>query len=166
MSKNKIDKRKYKWYDFIMKVYFYNREKVTDEYIRESIGDSKAEVLRTAKGKPYLENGPFVSVSHTGDIVVVAVSESEIGIDAERKDREVKKQEELIRKYFSERETEYANTREKFLEIWTKKESYGKFTGEGLGDIGKDVFSHKGRYEKIEKDGYIIFAYREDENDL
>lgn len=166
MSKNKIDKLKYKWYDFIMKVYFYNREKATDEYIRESVGNPEAKVLRTPKGKPYFENGPFVSVSHTDDLVVVAVSGSNVGIDAEKTDREVKKQQEITQKYFTEKEKEYANTREKFLEIWTKKEAYGKFTGEGIGDIGKDVFSHKGRYEKIEKTGYIIFAYREDENDL
>lgn len=145
-----------------MKVYFYKKEKATDEYIRESVGDSKAEILRTDKGKPYLEKGPFVSVSHTGDIVVVAVSENEVGIDAEKMDREVKKQEEIIQKYFTEKEKEYATTREKFLEIWTKKESYGKFTGEGIAHIGKDVFSHSGRYERIDKDGYIIFAYRED----
>ena len=84
----------------------------------------------------------------------------------EKKDREIKKQEELAEKYFSQKEKEYATTRERFLEIWTKKESYGKFTGEGVAHIGKDTFSHKGKYERIEKEGYIIFAYREDEDDL
>lgn len=149
-----------------MKIYFYKREKATDEYIRESVGNPEAKIYRTAKGKPYLENGPFVSVSHTDDLVVVAVSKNNIGIDMEKKDREIKKQEELAEKYFSQKEKEYATTKERFLEIWTKKESYGKFTGEGVAHIGKDTFSHKGKYERIEKEGYIIFAYREDEYDL
>ena len=149
-----------------MKIYFYKREKATDEYIKYSLGNPKAKILRTAKGKPCLENGPFVSVSHTDNLIVVAVSESNIGIDMEKKDREIKKQKELTEKYLSQKEKEYATTRERFLEIWTKKEAYGKFTGEGLSDIGKDTFSHKGQYERIEKDGYIIFAYTEVQNDL
>ncbi len=149
-----------------MKIYFYKREKATDEYIKDSVGNPEAKILRTAKGKPYLENGPFVSVSHTEDFIVVAVSENNIGIDMEKTDREIKKQEELTEKYFSQKEKEYATTKEKFLEIWTKKEAYVKFTGQGLSDIGKDTFSHRGKYERIEKEGYIIFAYREDEDDL
>ena len=41
------------------------------------------DVKYTDKGKPYIENGKKFSISHSGNIVIVAVSDFEVGVDAE-----------------------------------------------------------------------------------
>lgn len=86
-------------------------------------------------GKPYLENykNIFFNLSHCAGLAVCAVSESEIGVDAE-----------LIRPYkgsaakrlFSESERNYifeaADANEAFFRVWTLKECLGKAVGTGI----------------------------------
>ncbi len=105
-------------------------------------------VIRTkANGKPYLLDIPDIhfGISHTETCVVCAVSPIPVGIDAQsgggRHDR-------IITRLFSDREREYvleggAVSEERFLRIWTMKESLVKLTGKGMSDnFGKtDVLS-------------------------
>ena len=68
--------------------------------------------------KPYV-NDVFVGVTHTDYFLIICVSDFEVGIDAEKKDRYVKNKKRIIRKYFSKNEAEYSlDSDEKFLEIW------------------------------------------------
>lgn len=78
-------------------------------------------------GKPYFEGG-FLSISHSGEWVLVAVSETEIGVDIEK--IRPADTERLNRKYF-------ADSPENFFENWVKKESMFKKLGTGLKGTGE-----------------------------
>ena len=88
-------------------------------------------------GKPVLHNRPDVhfSLSHSGEIAVCAISESNVGCDIESvgKFREL-----LAKKICSPAELEYLYSLDEneraggFTRLWTLKESYMKFTGDGL----------------------------------
>lgn len=94
-------------------------------------------------GKPYLPEAPHIhfNISHTRGLVICAVSDREIGIDAEYM-RDFR--ESLIQRVCSEAEKKYIFQgqdkrnreadicRERFTRIWTLKESYIKAIGKGL----------------------------------
>lgn len=86
-------------------------------------------------GKPRFEaKGVFVSISHSGGMCLAAVSDREIGADIQLSDREAERLTSLSERYFSPDELAYVKKApsERFYEVWCKKESYLKYTGEGL----------------------------------
>ncbi len=87
----------------------------------------------TSKGKPFISGASEFNISHSQNIVVCAVSNSEIGIDVE-KIRDVNINNFKI--YFSTDEyTDIENSsaiNKSFFKYWTKKESFAKAIGEGL----------------------------------
>ena len=91
-----------------------------------------------ARGKPYVTNYPFFfSLSHSGEYVLCAFSQEEIGADIQQK-RECRTQ-RLAERFFSGEEKKLfyqcAGDREKrdfFYERWCRREAYGKLTGEGV----------------------------------
>ena len=80
------------------------------------------------KGKPYLPEFPglYFSLSHSGDYVALALSCHPVGVDIQEK-RELT--EALQMKYFTEEERKSGY--EPFA-VFSGKESYIKFTGEGM----------------------------------
>lgn len=81
-------------------------------------------------GKPYLKNNSiFFNISHSGDYIVCAVSDREIGVDIER----ITLKEMLIDRICTENEKKYPMTAENFTKIWVMKESYVKMLGTGVG---------------------------------
>lgn len=87
-------------------------------------------------GKPYLlKYCDFqFNISHAKDVIAIAISDKPVGIDVEPI-REAPLQ--VANRFFTESEVSYMkqtnNDRDKrFYEIWTKKEAYVKYTGEGL----------------------------------
>lgn len=99
------------------------------------------DIKKGYRGKPYIENSPFhFNISHADGIVVCALSQSEIGVDAESI-REVS--DRVMRRCYSDSEIEYINSCEDknvaFTRLWTLKESYVKLTGEGVGTDLKSV---------------------------
>lgn len=90
-----------------------------------------------ANGKPYLKEYPFYfNLSHSGEYVVCAISEKEIGIDIQEHRENVSKR--IAERYFSEGEKRILEncSDEEYIQIfydfWAKKEAYGKMTGEGI----------------------------------
>lgn len=96
-------------------------------------------------GKPYFKNLPwYFSMSHSGEYVFCAVSEREVGADIQK--CKPLKNHHLEKRYFTVREQQLLEgktegERQKiFYRLWTKKEAYGKLTGDGIGDaIGLDM---------------------------
>lgn len=94
-------------------------------------------IVRTDKGKPYLEDFPDLhyNISHSGEWVVMAQSDREVGIDVERI-REP--QYRIAERFFSAYELQELNRltgdakKEFFFDLWTLKESYLKLLGKGL----------------------------------
>lgn len=92
-------------------------------------------------GRPYFcDRMCDFSITHTQNHVFCAVIEGEeptrIGIDAEDLERpDFSNLDEMAARWFSQNEQKAflaSPTKETFLRIWTRKEAYVKYTGEGL----------------------------------
>jgi phosphopantetheinyl transferase len=84
-------------------------------------------------GKPYLRDGSvYFNLSHSGEYVVLAVSDREVGVDIEKIKPYPKK---VATRFFTQKEQawlESESTDENFFRIWTGKESVMKAAGQGL----------------------------------
>lgn len=102
--------------------------------VLEDAGLSMEDITYGKNGKPQIE-GLHFNLSHSGDMVILAVSDNEVGCDIE-KISDVK--EGIVDRFFAESEIEYLNKFEgiekqrEFFRLWTIKESYMKLTGEGM----------------------------------
>ncbi|MBR0416646.1 MAG: RecX family transcriptional regulator [Firmicutes bacterium] len=90
------------------------------------------------KGAPLVDEG-FVSISDTKNYWACAFSDRPVGIDIEELSRSVspsvvKRLHEAERKYLEPLSEGSSEWKEELLTIWTRKESYAKFTGKGLAE--------------------------------
>lgn len=95
------------------------------------------EIIR--EGKPYIKDYPYqFNLSHSGDYLLLAVGDAPIGADIEKI---TKIRPKMMEKYFNPAEQKQVQTSgiKKFFEIWTQKESYVKYTGEGIKALSKDL---------------------------
>lgn len=87
-------------------------------------------------GKPCFRIHPEVrfNISHSGDLVICAVSDFEIGIDIQEKSR--MNTDRIAKKVMSSAEhKKYLESSERqdfFYRVWVMKESYVKWTGDGI----------------------------------
>ena len=97
-------------------------------------------VSRTDTGKPVVSQGMHFNLSHSGDLILLAMSDQRpVGVDIERR-REVVKVGALTRRWLSAAEkTEVARLRERgadesdaFLRVWSLKEAQLKALGVGI----------------------------------
>lgn len=85
-------------------------------------------------GKPQIEEFYF-NLSHSGNMVLCAVSEKPVGCDIEKIETPTLR---IAKRFFTEKENEYLENieenkmAEEFFRLWTMKEAYVKMTGEGL----------------------------------
>jgi 4'-phosphopantetheinyl transferase len=100
----------------------------------------KVRVSRTGTGKPVVAEGIHFNVTHSGDLVLLALSEQRaVGVDVERK-REVERVRSLMQRWLTESErddcaqlaTLGATPSEAFLRIWSLKEARLKALGVGI----------------------------------
>ena len=96
-------------------------------------------------GKPYLADYPelFFSLSHSGNVVALVISEQEVVLDVQQY---VTVKDSLAKRFFTEEEafllsheTDKESYERLFFAMWSIKESYIKFTGCGIGQ-GLDSF--------------------------
>ena len=99
----------------------------------------EAGLALTAAGKPYLpaQPGIHISLSHSGGLAVCAAGDRPLGVDIERP-RTFRSS--LLRRCFSEAERAAAEP----LRLWVLKESFVKWTGEGLSDLPGSVLRFEG----------------------
>lgn len=97
------------------------------------------------KGKPFFLDYPdfHFSLSHSGNVVALAVSKQEIGLDIQEY---VQIKRDLAKRFFSKEEQEMLLEqkgedayKELFFMLWSIKESYIKYTGLGMSH-GLDTF--------------------------
>lgn len=128
--------------------------------LNEYFGINNPKILKTAKGKPYIDNnGVYFSISHTYGLVACAVSDSPVGIDCEKITTKYdKKVESFANRYFLENEINLLKNEEFsslcFYKIWTAKEAIYKMQGGDRPITKIDVTAHTVNYI-FEKD-YII----------
>ena len=75
-------------------------------------------LFRTEKGCPYAKGLPYFSITHSGDWVAVAVSETPVGIDME-----------LLRPVDTKLAERIGADPNRFFEEWTAKEAHYKIFG-------------------------------------
>lgn len=100
-------------------------------------GDDFA-IVRKEHGKPYITGGDrpvFYNISHSGDYLLCALSDTEVGVDIERV--EVARM-NVAERFFHPAEIkslQYLSGKEQddlFFRYWAAKESFLKYTGKGL----------------------------------
>lgn len=105
-------------------------------------------IQRDIGGKPFgkilkgdLEESMAISLSHSGSWVLCSIGRGESGVDVET---ETEAWEEIAERFFLPQEAKFLQKmpplcrKQAFLCYWTIKESYLKYTGEGLtGDLSK-----------------------------
>ena len=103
-------------------------------------------------GKPFVENSNAVNIqfniSHSGDYILIAISNDEVGVDIEMI-REEFDYSDIIGEYFSTAEINFIkqnNSAERFFMFWTRKEALLKATAKGLDDDLKLVCSMDGTH--------------------
>ncbi|MFB1050813.1 4'-phosphopantetheinyl transferase superfamily protein [Paraliobacillus sp. JSM ZJ581] len=103
------------------------KEKNNKEKMFKKIGINEKDIKYSIYGKPYLQKS-FISISASGKWFVIALSHKNIGIDIQCitkvKDRDFIRS--ICNADLSQRN---------FYKLWTRIESYLKFTGEGLNGI-------------------------------
>ena len=138
--------------------------RLMEKFLADTYGFSVKDITRGEKGKPSVENINY-NVSHSGNLVICAVSDRPVGCDVELV-RAVKQN--VADKYFSESEKAMP-----FFKIWTAKESYLKMTGEGIADDLKNIeivfdennqkmfIKRNGNMEKCTLEEYSVPGYSE-----
>lgn len=97
-------------------------------------GENPEKITYGPEGKPQAENIHF-NLSHSGNLVICAVSGKAVGCDIEK----IRKEPEGVAEHFFHRsEVQYLQKFQEpersktFFRLWTWKESFVKMTGEGL----------------------------------
>lgn len=105
---------------------------------------SALEYTENENGKPYIKNEPRIhfNITHTKGLCAVAISDSEVGIDAEySSELSERRLKNIVNSgYFSKSELSAFGLAERtaesackdFYRLWTAKESVVKCTGEGI----------------------------------
>lgn len=116
------------------------------------------------KGKPYIEGKPHIhfNISHTDGLLVIAVSECSVGVDAEK----IREVDIRVKKRFTKAEAEYIGyDTVRFFEIWTKKEAFLKQKGVGLkGGLQSFCVIENAKISTFNYKDYIISVCFEKEN--
>ena len=127
---------------------------------------------RSEKGKPFAVGlSAAFSVSHSGALVLCAVSSRPVGADIE-KHRSVN--DRLIRYACAQGEWEYVTAagisddekQRRFFRVWTGKEAYYKYTGTGITSMhGVDIFNPalQSRITYFQRGDYAVSLFCESE---
>ena len=105
------------------------------------------------QGKPQIVNFPKkFNLSHSGDYVVCGVSNGEVGVDIQKW---VPFKERTAERFFAPTEWKLlqelpaSQRTELFYRLWSRKEAYGKYTGQGISSaVGEDFSDEQNWQEK------------------
>lgn len=101
----------------------------------EQVGGTLPEIAVTDRGKPYFVDSPWhFSISHTKKRVFCALSEQNVGIDAEETDRDINLRlaDKILSPFEKEQFDRAEDKRTALLKFWVLKEAAAKLSGEGL----------------------------------
>lgn len=119
-------------------------------------------------GKPQIVNSPKkFNLSHSGDYVVCGVGDGEVGVDIQKW---VPYKERTAERFFAKEEWKRleelpaSQRTELFYRLWSRKEAYGKYTGQGIGSAVGEDFSDERKWkekqicfrEQILEEGYSL----------
>ena len=97
-------------------------------------------------GKPVLDEGQYISISHSGPYVGMAISQCSVGIDIEKNHPKLKT---IANRFINDKDFFKKQTNNKLHWIWTAKESIYKLAGiKGL-SFKNDIFIELLDYNKF-----------------
>lgn len=106
------------------------------------------------RGKPYFDGAKQFSISHSGNMLVVAISKQPIGVDVQTI---LPFSEALAKTICSEKEFELIakskTPARELTKLWTKKESLIKCKGEGFNQDLKTIFERNPNFKYKTKSG-------------
>lgn len=100
--------------------------------LRMALGECVLALRENTQGKPYLPHGPCFNLSHSGEYVILGVSDHEIGVDIERI---APFDNRVARRCYTDEELAWLYAQsgaDAFYRLWTAKESVMKATGLGF----------------------------------
>ena len=128
--------------------------------LRRYFGLVRPDMETAASGKPCVKGRPDIqfSLAHTGRWAVCAVDSSPVGVDAEV----IRPNMTAVAKRFYTAEEQYWIDRmpgqeerdRAFARIWTRKEAYLKYTGQGIGGLAS--------VSPVQPDGAVSPVYDEE----
>lgn len=166
----------------MLKIYYsYVNKKQSHEllfYVLEkfySIKADESDLRFGSNGKPYLLSNPvYFSITHSFELVMIAVDDSTVGLDVEYLSKTVK--DDVVNKFSTEQERKHISSNKDFLCLWTKKESCIKYIGGNVvTDIKKTNFENpKPSYDDSVIDvnsfsgilGDYVYSVTTDKNDF
>lgn len=129
-----------------------------------NVKNSKLVFEKNEYGKPYIKGytNLYYNISHTRNAIVVAFSDKPVGVDIE-KVKHIESQ--IAKRFFTFEEQMYISKYPEkidkhFYEVWTKKEAYIKYLGQGLSiklnsfNVFSNVISKQ--IKSFEIDDYIV----------
>ncbi|MBR2484163.1 MAG: 4'-phosphopantetheinyl transferase superfamily protein [Oscillospiraceae bacterium] len=120
-------------------------------------------IRREKSGKPTADEGYF-SISHSGSLVVCAVSDKPVGVDVECIRKPLLR---VAQRYFTEEEKKLLQEDDsQFWRVWTGKEALCKLSGEGLAGLkhADTLAPPVGvTLTTVRRDGYVITAAEQNE---
>ena len=129
----------------------------------------KNTILYNKYGKPDFKDKKYhFNISHSGDGVVMAFSDSEVGIDLQKVTNYTEDRiDKLASRIYNDNDYNYFDTDDNitFTEIWTIKEAYLKYIGVGLvknlHDVEIDYVNKTVSYERDKEAKYAICYYKD-----
>jgi len=110
-------------------------------------------------GAPELDNGKYISISHSKEMVAIIISEQQVGMDVEQISEKVL---HLSSKFVSEKNLKNL-TKEKATLIWSLKEAVYKWHQKGGVDFIKDIIIPE---FSIKEKGIITIQFKNKELNL
>ena len=121
------------------------RHAAVQEAVQKYLGNDAVTVVYNDRGKPSIEGAKkYISVTTTGEKMIVAISDTPVGIDGEYLPRYEGKTDYsmLADRFFSGEESEYvragatvADEKDRFMKLWVRKEAFVKCSGKGVADF-------------------------------
>ena len=152
-------------------------EMLAKKAVEEFCGVSAEDIILRAgeNGKPYAENADVnFNISHSGNLVVCAVHDKPVGIDVEqirnielKVAKRVYTHNELFYLFgFNPAEEDFClvpdeKMRLRFFELWTAKEAYLKYTGEGILAELKTLEVNPEKILREYYEDYVISIYKD-----
>ncbi len=108
--------------------------------LKKMLGDRCPDIIYNSNGKPALANGAFISISHTGNLIALLVSDKKnVGVDIEMIRTSIVR---ISTKFISDEEKEWIGANPTFDQlhvVWGAKEVLFKLYGLGHVDFKKDL---------------------------
>lgn len=133
---------------------------LTGLMLQKVLGYSEKKPLRFFEhGKPYMDDAPYFSISHSGSFAVLAVSEKPVGVDIQKA---VFIRKNVLRRSFTKEEQDMIGEDPvRFLRLWTRKEAAVKLTGDGL-SVPFSSFSVIPEDQKVTVSGKDFYIHTEE----